>query len=383
MTAAPLRRRSTTASARAPAPAPEEFAGPTGGTRRDAYFDNAKYLAIVWVAIGHAWEPFYATSRTSAALYLVVYAFHMPAFIVISGYFSRSFTFRPDQLQRLVTGIAVPYILFRTAYALFRYAAGDQPDLSVGLLDPWFLTWFLPALFIWRLTAPLWRIIRLPVPLALTIAALASASPEIGSDLDLQRVLQFLPFFVLGLRLSPEHFRLLRRRAVRIAAVPVVLGATAFAYWAVPRMNDAWFYHTDSARTLGAPWWGGGLMQLAMFGCSLVLTACFLAWVPGRRMWCTALGAGTLYGYLLHGFLAKGSRWWHWYDAAWIGTPWGHVVVTLIAAVVVTLLCTPPVRKVFRFAVEPRMHWAFRRAPRGRGCPDGEQQYCWRGSYVP
>ncbi|WP_310729242.1 acyltransferase family protein [Streptomyces sp. N2A] len=387
MTAAPLRRRSTTASARAPAPAAPQGTLPAadnaGGTRRDAYFDNAKYLAIVWVAIGHAWEPFYAGSRTSAALYLVLYAFHMPAFIVISGYFSRSFTFRPDQLQRLVTGIAVPYVLFRTAYALFRYAAGDQPDLSVGLLDPWFLTWFLPALFIWRLTAPLWRIIRLPVPVALTIAALASASPEIGSDLDLQRVLQFLPFFVLGLCLTPEHFRRLRRRAVRIAAVPVVLGATAFAYWAVPRMNDAWFYHTDSARTLGAPWWGGMLMQLATFGCSLVLTACFLAWVPGRRMWCTTLGAGTLYGYLLHGFLAKGSRWWHWYDAAWVGTPWGHVVVTLIAAVVVTLLCTPPVRRVFRFAVEPRMRWAFRQAPRGRGTPGGEQQYCWRGSYVP
>ena len=56
-------------------------------------------------------------------------------------------------------------------------------------------------------------------------------------------------------------------------------------------------------------------MTLAMFGCSLVLVACFFAWIPGRTMWCTALGAGTLYGYLLHGFLAKGSRFWNWYDA--------------------------------------------------------------------
>ena len=26
-----------------------------------------------------------------------------------------------------------------------------------------------------------------------------------------------------------------------------------------------------------------------------------------------------------------------------------------------TVLCTPPVRRVFRFVVEPKMEWAFRR----------------------
>ena len=55
-------------------------------------------------------------------------------------------------------------------------------------------------------------------------------------------------------------------------------------------------------------------MVLALFGCSLVLTACFFAWVPRRRMWFTALGAGTLYGYLLHGFLVKAADYQGWFD---------------------------------------------------------------------
>ncbi len=46
-------------------------------------------------------------------------------------------------------------------------------------------------------------------------------------------------------------------------------------------------------------------------------------------MWCTALGAGALYGYLLHGFLAKGSRFWNGYDNRWVHTPWGAVLLTL------------------------------------------------------
>ena len=127
-------------------------------------------------------------------------------------------------------------------------------------------------------------------------------------------------------------------------------------------MNTAWFYHRDSAQELGAPWWAGIVMTLALFGCSLVLTACFFAWVPRRKMWFTALGAGTLYGYLLHGFLVKGSRFWGWYDAnAWVHQPLGELFVTVFAAAVVTVLCTPPVQRMFRFAMEPKMEWAFKR----------------------
>ncbi|MFE2944192.1 acyltransferase family protein [Streptomyces sp. NPDC059255] len=344
------------------APAPP----PAPARKRDSFFDNAKYLAILLVAVGHAWEPLRDGSRAVSALYIVVYSFHMPAFILISGYFSRSFDYRPDRVRRLITGIAVPYIVFEVAYSLFHRYTADDPSMPVSLLDPWYLTWFLIALFVWRITAPIWRVVRWPVPVALCVAALATTSPDIGDDLDLQRVLQFLPFFVLGLQLKPEHFQLVRRREARLLAIPVAALAVVFAYWAVTRMNMAWFYHRDSAEELGAPWWSGVLMTFALFGCSLVMTACFLAWVPGRRMWFTALGAGTLCGYLLHGFLTQGAGTWGWYDPAWLHTPQGAVFVTLLAGAVVTLLCTRPVQRLFRFALEPRMEWAFRKDPAER-----------------
>ncbi|MEW2398571.1 acyltransferase family protein [Streptomyces sp. NPDC046862] len=330
--------------------------------QRDAFFDNAKYLAIVLVAMGHAWQPLTGHSRAAEALYMVVYTFHMPAFIVISGYFSRSFDMRPDRLRRLVTGVAVPYVIFEIAYSLFKKWADDDPGHPISLLDPWYLTWFLIALFVWRMTTPLWKVVRWPVPLALAIAVLASVSPDIGDDLDLQRALQFMPFFVVGLCMKPEHFQLMRRREVRILSVPVFALALAVAYWAAPRMTSAWFYHRDSAQELGSPWWAGVIMTLALFGCSMVLTACFLAWVPRRKMWFTVLGAGTLYGYLLHGFLAKGSRFWGWYDTYdWVYQPVGEIFVTVLATAIITALCTPPVQRMFKFAMDPKMEWAFKR----------------------
>ncbi|MFF7309294.1 acyltransferase family protein [Streptomyces sp. NPDC008137] len=330
--------------------------------QRDAFFDNAKYLAIVLVAVGHAWEPLRPGSRAVTALYMLVYAFHMPAFIIISGYFSRTFDGSPGKLRRLVTGVVVPYVVFETAYTLFTRWTSQDPDRPVSLLDPLYLTWFLAALFVWRLTTPLWRHVRWPLPLAFVIAMLATLSPSIGNDLDLQRTLQFLPYFVLGLLLRPEHFRLVRRREVRLLAVPVAVCALAVAYWAVPRMNYAWFFHADSARALAAPFWYGPLMTLAAFGCSVVLVACFLAWVPGRRMWFTALGAGTLCGYLLHGFVAQAAEYWGWYEPAWVRGPAGALIATLVAAAVMAGLCTPSVRRLFRCVTEPGMRWAFRRA---------------------
>ncbi len=358
------RRRASPGTAPGADGKPDDRTARSGSAKpRDPYFDNAKYLAIVLVALGHAWEPLRADSRAAGALYIFVYTFHMPAFMVISGYFSRSFQGKPHQLKRLVSGIAVPYVLFEVAYTFFKRWADDDPNQPISLLDPWYLTWFLGALFLWRLTTPLWKIVRWPVGLALAVAVLASISPDIGDDLDFQRVLQFLPFFVLGLFLKQEHFDLVRRRSARLLSVPVLVVALAVAYWAVERMNAEWFYHRDSAQEMGAPWWVGVIMTLALFGCSMVLTACFLAWVPRRHMWFTALGAGTLYGYLLHGFVAKGSRFWEWYDVGWVNTPLGAIGVTCAAAALITVLCTPPIQRIFRFAMEPRMAWAFREDP--------------------
>jgi fucose 4-O-acetylase-like acetyltransferase len=361
-------------AASSPTTAARSTGAAPSGARRDAFFDNAKYLAIVLVAMGHAWDPLNDDSRVLETLYTVVYVFHMPAFVVISGYFSRSFDMRPDRVRRLITGVAVPYVVFETAYALVQRFAGDDPRHGISLLDPWYLTWFLCALFVWRLLTPLWKVIRYPLPVALGVAALASMTPEIGDDLDMQRLLQFLPCFVLGLCLRPEHFRTVRRRAVRIASVPVFAAALLVGWWVSPHMDLRWVYRNAAAQEMGAPWWAGPVMVLALFGCSVLLTACFFSWVPGRHTWFTPLGAGTLYGYLLHGFLIKAGYYTGLFDLPALHHPVGGLAVTVVAAAAVTLLCTGPVRRVFRCVMEPGMDWAFRRDPAGPVPGRGERE---------
>ncbi len=197
-------------------------------------------------------------SRAATGLYMLVYTFHMPAFIIISGYFSRSFDMRPDRLRRLVTGSSSPMWSSRPCTRCSSDGPIMIPRQRSACWTPGSCPWFLVALFIWRLTTPLWKSSALAAAVALAIACLASVSPDIGDDLDLQRVLQFLPFFVLGLCMKPEHFRMVRA-PLRSGSPPCrsSLAAVVFAYWAAHRMAQDWLFHRDAAQELGAPWWAG------------------------------------------------------------------------------------------------------------------------------
>ncbi|MFE0693839.1 acyltransferase family protein [Streptomyces sp. NPDC058869] len=331
---------------------------------RDPFFDNAKYLAIVLVAIGHAWEPL-PSGRLVEAAYTFVYTFHMPVFILIAGYFSRNFELRPDRVWKLVTSLLVPYVLFEVLYTLFERAT-NRPDFPLTLLSPYWLLWFLPALFLWRLSTPLWQAVRFPVLVSLAIAALATVSPAADGSLQIQRILQFLPFYVLGLRLRPEHFQLLRSTWVRVVSVPVFAVGLLVAYWLVPRASTSWFYRKSSTDRLDMAEWTGPTVTLLLFVAALVLGACFLAWVPRGRSWMTTLGTCTLYGYLLHGFVVRGLKYGGFYDGPFFDTMLGTVAVTLGAIAGMTLLCTPPVRRLLRPLLEPRMAWARQKPPAAR-----------------
>ncbi len=233
------------------------------------------------VAIGHAWEPL-PSGRLVEAAYTFVYTFHMPVFILIAGYFSRNFELRPDRVWKLVTSLLVPYVLFEVLYTLFERVA-DKPDYALSPLSPYWLLWFLPALFLWRLSTPLWQSVRFPVLVSLVIAALATLSPAADGSLQIQRILQFLPFYVLGLRLRPEHFRLLRSTWVRIVSVPVFAVGLLVAYWLVPRTSTGWFYRKSSTDRLDMAEWTGPTVTVLLFVAAIVLGACFLAWVPRAR----------------------------------------------------------------------------------------------------
>ena len=56
--------------------------------KRDYRIDNTKGILIILVVIGHFLLPVASTRFTTNSLYLI-YTFHMPCFIFISGYLAK------------------------------------------------------------------------------------------------------------------------------------------------------------------------------------------------------------------------------------------------------------------------------------------------------
>lgn len=338
---------------------------------RDPFFDNAKFLAIVLVVIGHAWEPLKDGSHTMRSAYLFVYTFHMPVFIFMAGYFSRRFTTGSNKAQKLVAGVVVPYLLFDAAYAAFRTVAADE-TFVLSSLAPYWITWFLAALLFWRLSTPVWQRIRWPLLVAVAISLLAGTQ-DVPQQLALSRTLGFLPFFVLGLTVKDEHLRLLRKPWARVAGAGVLICAMATAYVAGPHMSGEWIYYRESYEALNVSPLVGIAMRLAMLCCGTLASAAFLSLVPSRRTVFTALGATTMYVYVLHGFFVHGASYAGLYDIPGVVTPLGAILVTLACVPLAFALASPPVRATLRWAVEPRLNWLFKRRPKTGATPEPQR----------
>jgi fucose 4-O-acetylase-like acetyltransferase len=326
------------------------------GRSRDPFFDNAKFLAILLVVSGHAIEGL-RDVRLAHAAYLFIYSFHMPVFIVITGYFSRNFTFSGGKARKLITNLGVPYVVFEVAYSAFDWLVGGNP-FRVTLLDPYFLTWFLMALFLWRLSTPVWQQIRWPLGVAVAISLL-SYMGTLSTQLDMHRIFGLVPFYVLGLLLKPEHFELLKRRQARVIGALTLAGGLAMSFVIDRHMATEWLYWRSGDTKMGVDLVTGTLMRLGMLVGATVLVAAFLAVVPARHTWYTTLGTTTLYAYLLHGFGTRLMMFAGWNDLDWLNTVPGVIGVAVAAAVIGTLLCTRPVVRIMHWALEPRMTWAF------------------------
>lgn len=270
---------------------------------RDAWFDNAKMALVSLVVVGHSWTLL-PKNAIDEHLYDFLYAWHVPAFVLVTGYLSRSFVYTPTRLWQLVRTVAVPYVIFECVIALFRvYVGGEQ--LEDLFLDPHWPLWYLSALFFWRLLTPVFK--RLRGGLVVAIAISLGAGLWAGNTLDVARVCGLLPFFVLGLKATPEHLERLRSTKARVAGVVVLMGIAVLAVLNDGRVSTEWLYYRSTYDELQASHLDAVLIRAALLVIGAMGALAFLALVPRLSGWFTGMGAATLVVYLFHGFVVKGA----------------------------------------------------------------------------
>ncbi|HZG73417.1 MAG TPA: acyltransferase family protein, partial [Chondromyces sp.] len=202
--------------------------------KRDFYFDNAKFILIVFVVFGHFIRSYIEENSFIFALYIVIYFFHMPGFIFVSGFFSKSFH-KPGYIKKMAKKMLLPYFIFQTIYSVFYFHLLNEETFKIDFLIPHWSLWFLLSLFYWNVLLVVFvKWLKLKPATAVIISFILGLTVGIIGDyskvLSFARTFVFFPFFLIGFYLKKEHFFILSNVKTKLLLSAIAISVFLYAY---------------------------------------------------------------------------------------------------------------------------------------------------------
>ena len=317
--------------------------------QRNPYFDNAKAILILLVILGHSLSPIFRATPWITAVYLFIYLFHMPAFILVSGYFTKRMKNRHDFLK-IVKKLLVPYIIFQIIYTIY-YQGIFGNDLDFSLFDPRWALWFLISLFCWQLMLVVFGRSKIGLVISLVCSLVIGYFGGINETLALSRTFFFFPFFLLGYFLESKHFDWIKQKKNVCFSWFLFLVIFIFIYFYGDIEWREWFYGRLSYEgIMGESTTYGFLIRACVYAVMMIATYCFLSIVPKKRLVLTQLGAITFPIYLLHMFVLKFVQESNFYE--WIRESQQYYFLFLIPFITVYLLTRKTIVRMFSALLE-------------------------------
>src|SRR5699024_10024588 len=252
--------------------------------QRVAYLDNARYWVMIVVVVGHFLTRLWDMD-SARGTYTWIYSFHMPFFILISGYTARRYMGDFRQIKRMVSTLVIPYLIVETALQLITKRFENSPE-HLQILSPQWLGWFIAALVIWRLTTPICRALRYPITTSIIISLVVWLF-HITNVLALAKVLGLLPFYVAGFYMSRLRFNRLADWRIRSVAIVLLLWAFLFTQLYASKLTVAWllFKQNYTADPLNASPLDGLMTRALLVIVGFTLSFAVLALIPRRHSW--------------------------------------------------------------------------------------------------
>ncbi|MFF2909075.1 acyltransferase family protein [Paenibacillus sp. NPDC057934] len=324
--------------------------------RGETFFLNLRFMLIVTVFIGNAIEPLVGGVNTMHQLYLWIFSFHMPLFVLVTGYFARKNLYGTAG-RRLLLQIGLQYIIFQSLYSLLDSTYFHVNGIQHSFFAPYLLLWFLASHAFWRLLLIGMRGWKLGAQLAFAIIAgvLVGYLQLDGVWFSISRTFVYLPFFVIGYHFSfPAFLRMYRKWAKASACICSILLLIPLGLWGTI-LPHGWLYGSMTYIQLGHHEWYAGLYRLGLYGWQFAASLAFLGWVPYRMGRMTDWGRRTLYVFLLHGFIIRLAAESDIYSV--VSGAAGITVLIGTAVLLTILLAQPAVKRLLHPLVEPSVSW--------------------------
>ena len=273
---------------------------------RDIRLDSLKGFLILLVILGHIIGESNITSCGTGDYWggarLWIYLFHMPLFVLLSGYFSRRKN-NARELFRSLRSIAVTLIVFQIISLILLFFVRHEFSLEY-LVRPYWTLWYLMSLLLWRIMLQLTpkKILQRPSLYLVIVTIISIVSGLVlpyGWIFAIQRTLSFYPFFLLGYYMGQSVIKIPINTQTKVASLIVIIILSCMVFMGV------WSNSTIKL-LLGAYQFPVGQLpdKLLLFVCSVLMSLSF--YIVFRE--CSVLaqiGRDSLFYYLYHGIIIQ------------------------------------------------------------------------------
>jgi len=302
---------------------------------RDTYFDNLKAILIFLVVLGH-FTNLNRSIPLIAAIDNVIFAFHMPIFIFISGYFSKNII---SQRASEIENVLYPYMVFQILNCVFTKLTGLGYGNIHNIFTPISQNWYLFGLLIWRILIPYYKLFNKKYSLIFTIILSFTIGffNDFNTSLGLYRIFYFFPIFILGYYCSDLKMLISKYSKYRYYFIGVsVLGL--FAIFSLSLFNNK---ISGLISTAYLPYSNYNhsffkfFLRVIGFLSSLLISFGLLFLIPKNKFKITYIGENTLNIFLLHMFFVFPIK--HYL----VNIPsYLVLLISLISSVLICLLCS-------------------------------------------
>lgn len=259
---------------------------------RNNRIDGMKFVLIFLVILGHlSYYDF------SLGVNRLIDAFHMPMFVMISGYFTHK---QPsDRFWHSSLKLLALYLIFQTGHLFFNSLVYGSHFSINGYLKPALAMWYLLCLFYWRCAYRLFQPMGIKPLFALIasiiLSIIAGFIPLGNDDLAFQRTFSFLPFFIFGLILKDKGLTK-KLTHLNVPFMVMLLLMSLVCARLLPNFMPSSPYEV----------WNDMILRLVQTIIAFIICIGIIRFLPRKMpdLFCS-LGQWTLYYYLYHTFMTK------------------------------------------------------------------------------
>ena len=273
---------------------------------RDVKWDNVKFVLIFLVVLGHIADIYANVSGATGILRFVIYTFHMPLFIFISGLFGKK-NIREKRYNKIFSYLIL-YLFIKIIDFIAKWIVnGTKP--AFHLFSEGSVPWYAFCLFAFSLiTIAVDRFDRRYVfVFSIILALIAGYDNELGDFLCISRIIVYFPFYFAGYCLEADKVKEFlgtkKMKALSVLVIAAVIAATIIFYEEISSVKYIFTGRNPyGVFKPGCPY--AFLVRLACYAVSALMSAAIISLVPGGKNSnvFTRVGERSVQIYALHFF---------------------------------------------------------------------------------